>query len=427
MKVGQLNYPYLREGRARLDTLFTYTFNGAYAYPEAKVCRDVLLDEALVPFHVCIDVAYSETAALADIILPEATALERWDAQATNAWDMVPLTAIRQPLVEPPGEARGVFWIYQQLARRLGPDAAKYWDFPDEEAFYRAWYAPLPISWDELERRGVWWDATRERDYELFERPVPPDELEGAEVDEASGLIRKGGATVGVMIDGRAVRGFPSPSGKIEVHQPIFEQAARVVGLDDHPIACPLPTYFPNPAHAAMRDGDLRLVTFKWNVHTQGRTAHHKHQAEVVHDNRLWIAPATAAELGLADGDEVEVSVRRPVGPVWGADAEAFTSTFRNRVRLVPGVSPRTLACSHHLGHWGFGPLGDGSLEASPAAVGMEPDRVPDRDLPANVWWASAKGGTGTGTFINDALPIAPTPLSGGQAWFDCVCTVRKV
>jgi len=56
-----------------------------------------------------------------------------------------------------------------------------------------------------------------------------------------------------------------------------------------------------------------------------------------------------------------------------------------------------------------------------------QPERVPDRDLLANVWWTKSKGGTGAGVHINDAMPIAPTPLSGGQAWFDCVCTVRKV
>jgi thiosulfate reductase/polysulfide reductase chain A len=69
----------------------------------------VLLDETLIPFLVSIDIAYSETAACADIILPEATALERWDAQVTNAWDLVPFTAIRQPLRPPQGEAHSVW------------------------------------------------------------------------------------------------------------------------------------------------------------------------------------------------------------------------------------------------------------------------------------------------------------------------------
>jgi hypothetical protein len=63
----------------------------------------------------------------------------------------------------------------------------------------------------------------------------------------------------------------------------------------------------------------------------------------------------------------------------------------------------------------------------SPAIAGMDPKRLADRDIPENVWWAKSKGGIGTGVHINDAMPIAPTPLSGGQMWYDCVCTVRKV
>jgi anaerobic selenocysteine-containing dehydrogenase len=57
----------------------------------------------------------------------------------------------------------------------------------------------------------------------------------------------------------------------------------------------------------------------------------------------------------------------------------------------------------------------------------MEVGARRDRDIPGGIWWASSKGGVGTGVAINDAMPIAPTPLSGGQAWYDCVCRVRKV
>ena len=431
MRVGQMNYPWLKEGRMRLDTLFTYVFNGAYGYPEAKVCREVLLDESLVPFHVSIDIAYSETAALADIVLPDASALERWDPQSTNAWDFVPFTGVRQPLVAPPGEARSVWWMYQQLARRLGEDVARYWDFPSEEAYYQRWYANLPISWEEFKRRGVWQDTSREPDYELFERPLTAAELEGTQVDAVTGLVTKEvkgkSTTVGIVIDGKAVRGFPSPSRRIEVQQDLIPLAAACVGLGDDPTASALPTWFPVPAHEGMKPDELKFVTFKWNVHTQGRTAHHKYQAEIVHGNPIWIGPETAARLGISSGDLLEVTIQRPVGPVWGAAPGTPCGTFRQVARIVPGVSPGLLAVSHHLGHWEFGPLGAGQLKGTHGAEGMDPGLLADRDIPDNVWWAAAHGGVGTGVPLNDAMPIAPTPLTGGQAWFDGVCTVRKV
>ena len=431
MKVGQMNYPWIREGRAKIDTLFTYCFNGGYGYPEAKVCRDVLADESLIPFHVSIDIAYSETAALADIILPEATALERWDGQSTNAWDYVPFTGVRQPLVKPPGECKSVWWIYHELAKRLGPDVFQYWDFPSDEDYYKRYYANLPISWEQFKRQGVWQPSGREPDYQLFERPLTAEEMEGASIDEATGLVSKEikgkPQTIGIVLDGTPVRGFPSPSRKIEVRQSVFEQAAAVVGLSDHPIANPLPTWFPNPAYEVMKENELRFVTFKWNVHTQGRTAHHKYQAEIVHGNPIWIAPETAKRLGIADGDLLEVEIRRPAGPVWNSDPSRTCGTLRQVARIVPGVAPDLLAVSHHLGHWEYGPIGAGQLKGTAGAEAMDPALLADRDIPDNVWWAKEKGGIGTGVPLNDAMPIAPTPLSGGQAWYDCVCTVRKV
>jgi thiosulfate reductase/polysulfide reductase chain A len=410
MKVGQMNYPWIKEGRAKIDTLFTYVFNGGYAYPEAKICREVLMDEKLVPFHVAIDIGYSETSALADMILPETTALERWDAQATNAWEMVPITGIRQPLVQPPGECRSLFWIYQQLAKRLGADYYKYWDFESDEAYYKAWYKNLPISWEEFKRRGIWWDETREKDFELFERPLTEKDLEGSSVDEKTGLVSKevGGkkTTIGIMQDDVAVRGFPNSSRKIEVYQKVFEDAGKAAGLENDPVANPLPTYFPVPAHQKMKPGELKFVTFKWNVHTQGRTAHHKYQSEIVHGNPVWMNPETGKSLGLKDGDWIEVIIKRPAGNVWAADETRVTGSFKQYVRLVPGVSKGLLACSHHLGHWQHGVVANGMLK---------------------IWWAKSNNGVGTGVHINDAMPIAPTPLSGGQMWYDCVCAVKKL
>ena len=93
----------------------------------------------------------------------------------------------------------------------------------------------------------------------------------------------------------------------------------------------------------------------------------------------------------------------------------------------MPGVAPDLLAVSHHLGHWEYGPIGAGQLKGTAGAEAMDPALLADRDIPDNVWWAKEKGGIGTGVPLNDAMPIAPTPLSGGQAWYDCVCTVRKV
>ena len=50
-----------------------------------------------------------------------------------------------------------------------------------------------------------------------------------------------------------------------------------------------------------------------------------------------------------------------------------------------------------------------------------------DREVPGNVWWTKQRGGPGGGVHLNDALPINPCPLVGGQNWYDNVCQIRKV
>ena len=52
----------------------------------------------------------------------------------------------------------------------------------------------------------------------------------------------------------------------------------------------------------------LHLVTFKWNVHTQGRTQSQKYLSEIVHHNPMWIHTDTAAKHGIRTGDMVEIT-----------------------------------------------------------------------------------------------------------------------
>ncbi|MDF1786998.1 MAG: molybdopterin-dependent oxidoreductase [Verrucomicrobiales bacterium] len=161
---------------------------------------------------------YGEQSALADIILPEATSLERWDHHSTNNYGLVPYTGVRQPLVEPAGETKSVQIILRDLARRIGGGMETYFDFEDEESYYKEWYKNLPIPWEDFKKRGIWWDTEREKDYELYERPLTDTELADTTVEETTGRVMKAGKAVGIMRDGKAVRGFNTPSKVIDIY-----------------------------------------------------------------------------------------------------------------------------------------------------------------------------------------------------------------
>jgi len=458
MRVGQLVQPYIQEGRAQVEVYMSYTYGASYGYPEASVCREVMRDTSLIPFHVAVDIGYSEHAALADIILPETTSLERWDAHSTNCYGLVPYTGIRQPLVPAAGEARSIQVILRDLARRIGGGMERYFDFDDPEAFYRQWYASIADQfgggergWQEFKRRGIWQDQDREKDYELYERPVPTAELKGATVADDKLIRGPSGKLIGIMMrnptsgEDQPVRGFPTPSRKIQVQDDVFAVAARSVGLPpDDPNGAVLPTWFPIPGFRDRlepedgRDPDGRrfkrmvLTTFKWNVHTQGRSGQWKFNAEIVHTNKLFINPTTAADLELKDGDEVEVKVYRPKGVYVPPGGTEVVGSFRNQVRLLAGIQQRVICFAHHAGHWEHGAVARASTEGSLPAV-LRPDAaqvqaLQDRDIPDNIWWSRERGGPGNGVIgLNDCLPINPSVLVGGQNWFDNVVEVRKV
>ena len=436
MKVGQMVHPYIREGRAKVDIYMSYTYGAAYGYPEANVCREVLLDEKLVPFHVAIDINYSEHASLADIILPEATSLERWEPHSTNCYGLIPYTGIRQPLVKPAGEAREIQVIFRDLARYIGGGMEKYFAYEDIEGFYKEWYkevsARIPGGWEEFKKRGIWQDPDRPKDYELHERPLSAEELKDTTIEDdlLYKEIKGKKKVVGIMMDDaesgikKAVKGFPTPTRKIQVKDPIFKIAAECVGLPKgDPNGSELPTWFAIPGFAEMKETDLILTTFKWNVHTQGRSAHWKYSAEIVHTNPLFINPATAEKLGLKNGDEVEVTVKRPKGITYRGGIDENVGTFKNKIRLLEGIQKKVLCFGHNGGHWQHGAIAKAenatSLPKAAAGKGV--------GQPENIWWSKSNKGTGNGVPMNDFLPINPAPLVGGQNWFDNICEIKKV
>lgn len=430
MRVGQLVYPYIREGRQKVGAYISYTLGAAFGYPEANVAREVLMDEELVPLHVAIDISYSEQAALADWILPDATALERWDAHSTNNYGLRPYTGIRQPLVEPMGEARPVQIILRDLARTIGGGMEAHFDFEDLEDYYREWYAEVPGDWETLKREGIWTDPERPLDHELYLREVPADELVNHSVDPESKIVTadKGAkrVAVGIEVDGKIVRGFDTPTRRITVQEPLYPLAATHVGLPlDDINALDLPTWGPVPEHVDLPEDRFVLTTFKWNVHTQGRSAGWKYSSEIVHTNPVFMNPKTAQTLGLSEGDEVTLTVFRPAQHTYRAGEDEPVGTFTQKVRLLERVHPKVVAVSHHMGHWEQGNVARADMDTrSKGEPGFGAEC--DADVTDRVWWSKKRGGSGGGRHLNDALPINPTPLVGGQSWFDNVVAIAK-
>lgn len=121
--------------------------NPAMSDPDAGHVREALcwLDHLVVQ-----DIFLTETAALADVVLPATSMFEKWGS-FTNTNRQV---QIARPVLAPPGDAAQDLWILQEIARRLGlrwsyAHASEVWNEAP-----KLWPAIEGISWARLERKG---------------------------------------------------------------------------------------------------------------------------------------------------------------------------------------------------------------------------------------------------------------------------------
>ncbi|MER3417407.1 MAG: hypothetical protein C4297_14530 [Gemmataceae bacterium] len=228
----------------------------------ATVARGLANLETLV----VIDTMLSETAHLADYVLPGTVYLERYDLN--SHWVTWPALGLRQPVVPPLfgqlAEYETVIMLGRQLGLkdkhgrdffRIGPLSGKPSEHPT------AWYeeylsnelkqgAP-GITLEELKALpgAVWvdWQGTR---YEKYAEPLTPRQLQSAWFDgdpsaEGTRVYDKpksqGGKPIGIVVGGRPVRGFATRSGKVELVSPWLAQVRDAQGR----AVDPLPVYVP--------------------------------------------------------------------------------------------------------------------------------------------------------------------------------------
>jgi thiosulfate reductase/polysulfide reductase chain A len=315
---------------------------------------------------VVVDTMLSETAMLADYVLPGTTYLERYDLNShCVAW---PVLGLRQPVVEPLFGQPTEYEIVAELGRQLELRDAEGRDFfrvgplsgqPIEDV--TAWYedylsnelkkgAP-GLTLDELRALpgAVWVDPNGAR-YQKYAAPVAPDKLatawfSGDPSADGTQIYDKpkeeGGARIGTVIDGQALRGFFTKSGKVEFSAPSL---ADKPDADGRPVD-PLPVFNPRDWQP---DEQYPLFRINWKEasHTHTRTQNNPWLLEIKRDNPLVVHPATAERFGFGDGDEVVVE--SPYGQV------------RARARVSRRIHPEVVGLQHGSGHTALGREAEG-------------------------------------------------------------------
>ena len=244
---------------------------------------------------------------------------------------------------------------------------------------------------------------------------VLPAYWASATVDAASGLITRGGATIGVEVDGQPCVGFPTPSRKLEFYSKTLEEWKWPEYA--------LPAYIRSHVHWSAMDRAqnefLLLPTFRLPTLIHTRSGNAKWLYEISHSNPLWLHPKDAERLGVRTNDLLKVHTE--IG--WFVDKTWVTESIR------PGV----IACSHHLGRWRLAEETGGerwstalvNLESLGAGKwrlrqihGIRPFASDDPDS-GRVFWEDA------GVHQNLTFPVQPDPVSGQHCWHQKVRVER--
>jgi thiosulfate reductase/polysulfide reductase chain A len=231
-------------------------------------------------------VRYSETGWFSDVILPEATYLERANILCQMNGP-VPVFAMRDQAIAPRFDGRPAWWIFREILRRV--DINK--EALDFETIEDLWNY-------QLDGTGVTIAEMREAGFvSLANAPklTPRDDLK-----------------------------FPTPTGKIEIESEILKQA----GLPS------LPPYEPK---AAPVDDRFTLLFAKTATLAHGQSLNNPILNDIAPEQVLWIHPDRARTLGIVDGADVEVNGGgRYVGKI--------------KARVTPWIHPEAVFMLHGYG-----------------------------------------------------------------------------
>jgi anaerobic selenocysteine-containing dehydrogenase len=446
---------FLKEGRGKISAYFTRVYNPVWTNPDGMSWIEALTDESKIERHACLTPIWSETAQFADYVLPMGHGPERHDllSQETHAARWI---GFRQPVARVALERAGKrfdltweahrevglgevweedeFWI--ELSWRVDSDGAlgirKYFESPYRagekltvEDFYRwifensvpglpaaaAKEGLTPLAY--MRKYGAF--LIEEGSYRVHEKPLTANDLKDAAVDPTSNVITRGGAAVGVEIDGRACAGFPTPSRKLE----FYSRTLKDWKWPEYAV----PNYIRSQVHWSKIDRErgemLLLPTFRLPTLVHTRSGNAKWLYEISNRNPLWLHPQDARRFGVDTGGLLKVATE--------------IGYLIDKVWVTESIRPGVIACSHHLGRWRLKEASGGERWASGLVElsckeegawmmrqvhGVQPFESVDADS-GRIWWQDA------GVHQNLIFPVQPDPISGQHCWHQKITATK--
>ena len=312
--------------------------NFAMSLSDPEKVEGFFRDVFTVNFNILLD----ESAELSDIVLPDASYLERLDINAdwmangcaTDSWSY----PLRQPVVEPIRERRPSTKVLLELAERIGmtPDlnAVMNVSFAFREPHllesdrsytveelvdrrYKSWFGDqFDLEWMKANGILAWPKSVEEMYWHSFVKTRIPIYFEH------------------FLTFKETLEGIQKETG-------LFSE----LDLEDYQ---PFPDWRPCSSHTEQRpEFDLTAIYFRVPFQSFTMTGNNAWLDEIAaidpYVNFVNINTATAAAKGIEDGDWIEL------------ESAANGNTVRGRARLTQAVHPAVIAMSGHGGHWAKG------------------------------------------------------------------------
>jgi anaerobic selenocysteine-containing dehydrogenase len=310
--------------QAPIEVLFLYHANPVY---DASVLDwEATLEN--IPLVVSFSPYLDETSAMADMLLPDCTYLEKWFLEPLEPSLGYPAVGLGRPLIAPLYDTRNTADVLIELAQALGGSLAESLPWSDGvqaiqeqvQGLYQSGVG-MPATtetfeefWAEFEARAVWYDQS----YEF----------------------------------GQWERVLATPSGKFEFSSQLLAERGAAVGVSFTAEEL-LPAYQPPSFDGDESEYPFFLRTFKPITYTERWGANLPWLQEIygLHlqerwDNWVELNPETAHELGIEDGERVQVE--SPYGSV------------ELRARLWVGTPPEVVSMPLGQGHTSGGRWAEG-------------------------------------------------------------------
>jgi len=405
-----------------IDTLLIFMSNMAWNSAMNTVdVRQMLRDKRedgsyRIPFLVVCDAFHSEMTAFADLLLPDTSYLERHDAMSLldrpiSEFDG-PMDSVRVPVLPPLAQTRPFQEVLVELAGRLklptfvnADGSRKYKDYPDFIVNYET--APgsgigFLSGWRGADGSKSLKGEPNLRQWEMYAQnncvhhhPLPESQRFRRNwnrdyLDFAQSMgWRTRNSPVIIALYSEVLQQFRLAAlGHRPGRQPPRHLRARVAHHFD-----PLPFWEPPLEHAAtdLARYPLAAVTQRPMAMYHAWDSQNAWLRQIHGHNRLYVNPALAQQLGIADGDWLWIESS------WGR--------VRARCQYSEAVEPGTVwtwnAIGKASGFWGLHP------RAEESQTGFLLNHLIREELPA------AALGAGQGVVSNS------DPVTGQAGWYD--------